>query len=136
MKVTDAKILVVDDDKLMLSYVLNLLLRLGVREVKEANDGTTGLRMLASCRPDVVLSDIHMAPMDGLEFVRQIRAHATLELRKTPVLIMSADSNTEKLNATAPLGVAGYIIKPPSLAALRTKLEHALKFRAPSRVDA
>jgi CheY-like chemotaxis protein len=67
--------------------------------------------------------------MDGIEFVRQLRTHPINELRKTPVVIMSADSSNERLNGTVPLGVAGYIIKPPNSSTVKTKLEHALKFR-------
>jgi CheY-like chemotaxis protein len=129
MKIEDAKILVVDDDQVMTMFIVNMLTRLGVLAIGEAVDGKDGLAKVASFRPDVVLTDIHMATMNGIEFVRQLRTHPTVELRKTPVLIMSADSSTEKLNDSLLLGVAGYIIKPPIIAAMKTKLEHALKFR-------
>jgi CheY-like chemotaxis protein len=129
MKIEDARVLVVDDDKVMTMFIVNILNRLGVSEVGEASDGKAGLAMVVSFRPDIILSDIHMAPMNGLEFVRQLRTHPINELRKTPVLIMSADSSTERLKDTVPLGVAGYIIKPPNSSTMKTKLEHALKFR-------
>lgn len=52
-----------------------------------------------------------------------------IELRKTSVLKMSADSKSQTLSPPATLGIAGYIIKPPIISALKLKLEHALKFR-------
>lgn len=130
MKIEDARVLVVDDDKVMLSFVVNLLSRLGVSDVRQATDGKAALLILADYKPDIVLSDIHMTPIGGIELVQRIRDHARADLRKTPVLIMSADSSTDRLNESVPLGIAGYIIKPPALSALKLKLEHALKFRS------
>jgi len=129
MKIQDAKILVIDDDNVMRMFVSNLLGRMGVREVREANDGQIGLAMVASFKPDIILTDIHMAPMNGLEFVKRLRALNAIGLRKIPVLIMSADSSSQTLNESVPLGIAGYIIKPPVMSSLTVKLEHALKFR-------
>ena len=129
MNIEYAKILVVDDDNVMRKFVVNLLTRLGVGQVQEAIDGQEGLVLAGSFRPDLVLSDIHMHPIGGLEFVRQLRIHAVAELRKVPVLMMSADSSNQTLREAVPLGIAGYIIKPPQIASLKVKLEHALKFR-------
>lgn len=129
MKIEDAKVLVLDDDPVMRMFVVNLLNRLGVQQVQEAAEGQQGLTLAGSFGPSIVLSDIHMAPMNGLEFVRRLRTHSVLELRKIPVLIMSADKNSQLLNESVPLGIAGYIIKPPALSVLKTKLEQALRFR-------
>ena len=129
MKIENAKILVVDDDNVMRKFVMSLLTRLGVGEVQEAIDGQTGFVLAGSFRPDLVLSDIHMHPLDGLEFVRRLRAHAIVELRRVPVLLMSADSSNQTLRESVPLGIAGYIIKPPQILSLKVKLEHALRFR-------
>ncbi|MBB1073229.1 response regulator [Rhodoferax sp. 4810] len=129
MKLDDAKVMLVEDDPVMTLYVVSMLRRMGISQVVEARDGATGLVMAASAKPDVILSDIHMAPMDGFEFVKALRKHPVTELRKIPVLIMSADSNTDKLKESVPLGIAGYIIKPPNVSMLKTKIEHALKFR-------
>ncbi len=129
MKLDEAKVMVIDDDPVMTAYVVNMLRRLGVSQVLEARDGATGLAMAASAKPDAILSDIHMSPMNGFEFVRALRKHPVTDLRKIPVLIMSADSSTDKLNESVPLGIAGYLIKPPNMSMLKTKIEHALKFR-------
>jgi CheY-like chemotaxis protein len=129
MKLTDAKILVVDDDKVMRKFVVNLMTRLGVGDVKDAIDGQEGLAVAASFRPDLVLSDVHMEPMDGPEFVRRLRTHAVGELRNVPVLMMSGDTSNQTLRESVPLGLAGYIIKPPQISSLKLKIEQALKYR-------
>jgi CheY-like chemotaxis protein len=128
MKISDASVLVVEDEEFMMALVVKALLRLGVCEVHQAFGGKDGLMMLDTHRPDMVLADIHMEPMDGFEFIRNIRRHQSYELRKTPVLIMSTDSTTDALKESVPLGIAGYIIKPPTMSNLKVKLEHALKW--------
>ena len=129
MKLEDAKVLVIDDDPVMMMFVVDMLRRIGVGRVDEASNGKSGLVKVVGGHPDVVLSDIHMATMDGLEFVKRLRKHTDPAIRKTPVLLMSADSSVQTLNNSVPLGIAGYIVKPPNISALKTKLEQALKFR-------
>ena len=129
MNLEDAKILVVEDDTVMRMLVVNLLSRLGVQQVQEATDGQAGLLMVAGFRPDVIVSDIHMSPVDGLDFLKQLRAHPVIELRNTPVLILSADKSYQAHNHSVLLGVLDYIVKPPNQDSLKTKLIHALRFR-------
>ena len=129
MNIEDARILVVDDDAVMRKFVVNLLARLGVHRVQEATDGQSGLAAATNFKPDVVLTDIHMKPVGGLEFVKLLRDYAGAELRKIPVLLMTADSRPDTLKESVTLGIAGYIVKPPVLSSLKLKLEHALKYR-------
>jgi len=129
MHIENAKVLIIDDDPVMTLFVVNILNRLGVRQVEEATNGNAGLVKVSRFRPDLVLSDIHMATMGGLEFVKRLRELSDPALRKTPVLLMSADSSTQTLNDSVPLGIAGYIIKPPILSTMKIKLEQVLKFR-------
>ncbi len=126
-KIENSRVLVVDDDPLMRKYVCTVLGRVGVGELRECADGVAALNEVASFKPDIVLTDIHMEPMGGLEFVRQLREHAAIEMRKTRVIFMSADSSKATLEEALPLGTFGYIVKPPRPETLRSKLELALK---------
>lgn len=128
MNIEAAKILVVDDDQVMRMFVVSSLNRLGAKQVAEASDGQQGLRLVGNFAPNVVLTDLHMHPMNGLDFIKQIRAHPVIELRKIPILVMSADSSTDIFNDSLQLGIAGYIIKPPVISVLKVKLERALRF--------
>jgi CheY-like chemotaxis protein len=127
MKIASARVLVVDDDAVMRTFVVNTLLRLGIQSIETSEDGASALALVERFNPDMVLTDIHMAPMDGFEFVRQLRSHPNVNLRKTRVIFMSADSTTGTLEESMPLGTYGYIVKPPRPDSLRTKLEFALK---------
>ncbi|MDD2808382.1 response regulator [Rhodoferax sp.] len=127
MNLNLARILVVDDDEVMRTYVVNSLRRLGVQQIEIATDGVTALRAMASFKPDVVLTDIHMEPMNGLAFVQQLRGHSNALIKAMKVIFMSADASPATFNEAMPLGVYGYIVKPPRLDTLKAKLELALK---------
>lgn len=127
MKITSSRILVVDDDAVMRTYVVNTLRRMGIQTIETSNDGVSALEMVQNFKPDLVLTDIHMEPMDGLEFVRQLRALPNVTLRKTRVIFMSTDASSSTLSEALPLGTYGYIVKPPRPETLQAKLELALK---------
>jgi DNA-binding response OmpR family regulator len=65
--------------------------------------------------------------MDGLAFVRQLRAHNNALVKNMKVIFMSADASTATLEHAMPLGTYGYIVKPPNLNTLKAKIELALK---------
>ncbi len=127
MKVTLARILVVDDDEVMRTFVVNSLRRIGIQAIEVAADGASALRTMVSFKPDLVLTDIHMQPMDGIGFVRQLRKHTHPLVKNMKVIFMSADASTETLEQALPLGTYGYIVKPPKPEVLQAKLEQALK---------
>jgi two-component system chemotaxis response regulator CheY len=81
------------------------------------------LKVAGTFRPDLIVTDIHMQPMDGLEFVRRLNSMPNMH---AGVIFMSADSSRETLGAAMPLGVVAYIVKPPRLADLKNKIEAAL----------
>jgi CheY-like chemotaxis protein len=67
MKIARARILVVDDEPVMLKYVTDTLRRLGIQSIEACSDGKEALQTMASFKPDLVLTDIHMKPMGGPE---------------------------------------------------------------------
>lgn len=126
MKTTLARILVVDDDAVMRDFVINSLRRIGIQQMQSATDGATALSAILSFQPDLVLSDIHMQPMNGIEFVKQLRQHSDPLVKNMKVIFMSADASIETLGQALPLGTFGYIVKPPRLDTLQAKIELAL----------
>lgn len=127
MKITSARIMVVEDDAVMRAFVVNSLRRLGIQAIETCADGASALKQLETFRPDLVLTDIHMEPMDGLEFVRQLRAFPNMALRKIRVIFMSADASSGTLAEALPLGASGYIVNPPRPETLQAKLELAFR---------
>ena len=127
MNLNLARILVVEDDEVMRAFVVNSLRRLGLQTIETAIDGATALRVMVSFKPDLVVTDIHMQPMNGLDFVQQLREHSNPLVKNMKVIFMSADASPATLNNAMPLGTYGYILKPPRLETLKAKIEMALK---------
>jgi two-component system, chemotaxis family, chemotaxis protein CheY len=121
------RIMVVEDEKIMSTFILNSLRRLGMQDIFAYEDGASALVEVAKLTPDLILTDVHMQPMGGIEFVRQLRALADPKLKAIKVIFLSADSSAATVGAALPLGVSGYIVKPPALNALSAKIEQALR---------
>jgi CheY-like chemotaxis protein len=127
MKLSFARIMVVEDDVVMRTFVVNLLRRMGIQSIETCADGASALAQLEIFKPDLVLTDIHMDPMDGLRFVRQLRVFSPMWHCAKHGLFMSADASSETLAEALPLGTLGYIVKPPRPETLQAKLELALR---------
>ena len=114
------KFLVVDDFSTMRRIIRNLLKELGFVNVEEAEDGAVGLRKLQDGNFDFVVSDWNMPNMDGLTMLKNIRADDNL--KKLPVLMVTAEAKKENIVAAAQAGASGYIVKPFTSATLDEKL--------------
>ncbi len=121
------RVLVVDDDALMRTFVSDLLQRIGIHQIQEAADGKSALVTAIKFQPDIIFSDIHMKPMDGLEFVKQLRSLSHPNIANIRTILMTADTSKETIQAALPLGIRGYMIKPPTQDAMKAKIEAAMK---------
>lgn len=126
MDIKRARIFVVEDEKVMSTFILNSLRRLGILDLFAYEDGASALREVVKHKPDLILTDVHMEPLGGIEFVRQLRALPSNQVSNTPVIFLSADSSSATVGEALPLGVAGYMVKPPNLKLLATRIEAAL----------
>ncbi len=104
--------LIVDDSSVMRKIVERGLRQAGISltTVLEAGCGTDGLEILKKNRVDLILSDINMPKMDGLEFVRQLRE---LNLApQAPIIMITTESSEEHVRQALLAGAQGYIRKP------------------------
>jgi CheY-like chemotaxis protein len=102
-----ARILVIDDDEQVLSLLASLLRRHGF-EVVQANDGLTALRLLESTPVDLVITDVVMPRMEGLETIRHLRAAG-----QTRIIAMSGSgSDSGYLDYAEKLGADATFAKP------------------------
>lgn len=127
MDIKRARIVVVEDEKIMSTFILGNLRRLGILDLYAFEDGASALKEIGKLKPDLILTDVHMQPVGGIEFVRQLRASSNNQISNIPVIFLSADSSSSTVGEALPLGVAGYIVKPPNINALATKIEQALR---------
>ncbi|MGB3724359.1 MAG: response regulator [Glaciecola sp.] len=103
------KILLVDDSKTMLMSMEGILKRSGF-EVSTAESGTEALGKLGGFKPDLIISDLNMPEMDGIEFIKQ--AKTLPEMRFKPVLMLSTESKQNKRDEAKAAGATGWLVKP------------------------
>ena len=104
--------LIVDDSYVMRKIVERALRHAGLslEQVFEASCGTEALDLLRQRRVDLILSDINMPHMDGLEFLRQLRAEKLAP--DVPVVMITTESSEEHVRKAIEAGANGYIRKP------------------------
>jgi two-component system chemotaxis response regulator CheY len=109
---SEIRALIVDDSSVMRKIVERSLRQAGLEMlvVFEAGSGTEGLETLKTHRVDLILSDINMPLMDGLEFLRQIRAQNLAP--GVPVVMITTESSEEHVRQAILSGAQGYIRKP------------------------
>ena len=117
-------VLVVDDYKTMLRIISNLLKQLGFENVEEASDGTEALEKMKKSSYGLVISDWNMEPMTGYELLLKVRADDSL--KRTPFIMVTAESKTENVIAAKKAGVNNYIVKPFNAATLKQKITAVL----------
>lgn len=108
----EIRALIVDDSSVMRKIVERTLRQAGLEQlvVHEAGSGTEGLDLLKTKQVDLILSDINMPAMDGLEFLRQI--HAQNLAPGVPVVMITTESSEEHVKQAILAGAKGYIRKP------------------------
>jgi two-component system chemotaxis response regulator CheY len=109
---SEVRTLIVDDSSVMRKIVERSLRQAGLDTlvVFEAGSGTDGLELLKAEHVDLILSDINMPSMDGLEFLRQIRAQNLAP--GVPVVMITTESSEEHVKQAILAGAQGYIRKP------------------------
>ena len=116
----DARVLLVEDHTLVRAGFRVLLEKIhGVSVIGEVSDGLSAVKLSKELNPDVVLMDIAMPGMNGLEATRRIRQ----ECERTKVLMLSMYTNEEYLKEALRAGAAGYLLKDAD----RNELELAIK---------
>lgn len=108
------KVLIVDDEPFMRRTIKIMLRAVGRFMVDEADDGDTALNLMPIFMPDLVLCDVRMPRLSGLQFVEQLRTHPVECLRNTPVLMLTVDAGEATILNAARLKVSGYLVKPVS----------------------
>jgi len=107
-----ARVLIVDDSSVMRKIVGRSLRQAGLEilEVLEASNGSEALSLIKENSLDLILSDINMPLMDGLEFVRQLRRIESA--KNIPVIMITTEAGEAHVVEAVSLGASGYIRKP------------------------
>lgn len=105
-------VLVVDDNDFMRDLVASMLREIGFREIVHAGDGEAALQKVRSDDPELILCDVDMEPMNGLDFVERLRRNQMPPAKQTPVILLTSHSEAEIVQRAIKLGVNAYVVKP------------------------
>ena len=125
------RILVVDDDPRLL-HVVSMYLSIEGYDVDTAPNGEEGLQHLEAQRPDLVILDVMMPGIDGLEACRRIKSNP--ETRQIPVVLFTALSRTDDVESGRAAGANRFINKPFSLIGLGAVIRSFLSEDSPLSV--
>ncbi|MCD6290394.1 MAG: response regulator [Anaerolineae bacterium] len=119
------RVVIADDESLIRLDLREMLTNLGYLVVGEVGDGRSAVNLARELRPDIVIMDIKMPDMDGIE-----AAKILTEERIAPVLLLSAYSQQDLVQRAREAGVVGYLVKPIRETDLAPAIEVALaRFR-------
>ncbi len=135
-----ARILIAEDETIIRLDLRELLERAGFQVCAEAKDGLEAVELARSEQPDLVVLDVKMPRLDGIEAARRI-----LHERPIPIVMLTAYGQDELVSRAVEAGVFGYLVKPfretdlvPAIAAARARHEEltALREEAESLAEA
>ena len=109
----ESNVLVVDDSAAIRKILQRVLRQTGmaIHTIHEAGDGQEALVVLTAHKIDLVLSDINMPKMDGLQLLASMKGAA--QWRQIPVVMITTEGGETKVSEAVKLGAAGYVRKPP-----------------------
>ncbi len=129
------KALVIDDQVFIRRIIVGLLRQAGFSRIDEAEDGASGLKANNEGRPDVILCDIEMEPIDGLTFLQVLRTNKDIANNDVPVIFLTGHTETEIVHRARELGVDSFLVKPPTLSTLVERIASALSKRRNGATD-
>jgi two-component system chemotaxis response regulator CheY len=118
----DSDVLVVDDSAAIRKILTRVLRQTGmaIQTIHEAGDGQEALAVMAQHRIDLVLSDINMPKMDGLQLLASLKASP--QWQNIPVVMITTEGGETKVAEAVRLGAAGYVRKPFTADQIKEKL--------------
>ena len=106
------RVLVVEDNDFIRELVVTMLREIGFRDIAQARDGHDALSQIETADPGLIICDISMQPMDGLEFVETLRQHSWPHAAEVPVIFLTSHTEAPIVKRAFKLGVEAYVVKP------------------------
>ncbi|BCK87559.1 regulator of RpoS [Sideroxyarcus emersonii] len=133
-------ILVVDDDDFTRKILVRVLQDFGFDKITGADSARSAIRLLESNTFDLIITDVDMQGMNGIEFVQLIRSGKANAKHDTRIVVVTSFSQPEVIGSAFALDINGFLVKPIIPAVVYEKITHALSerphFRAPVAYDA
>jgi two-component system, chemotaxis family, chemotaxis protein CheY len=121
------RVLIVEDNQHMRLLLHSLLNSVGIRDVVEANGGGSALKLMREKKCDLVLSDLAMKPMDGLEFSRIVRTSEKSPDPFVPIIMITGHTERHRVEAARDAGVTEFLAKPITAHSLFSRLAEVME---------
>lgn len=125
------KILVLDDSQFILTTVGDMLRNLNY-DVTTVDNGKAACQKVESSRYDMIIADMNMPVMDGLQFTRQVKTYPNCKF--VPIVMLSSEESDEKISMAKKIGVSTFLRKPLNEKQLKTILQVTLNKRSAPRI--
>lgn len=117
-----ATALIIDDEVHVRVFLTAILKQLGIKTIWDAPDGPTGLEHASQHKPDLVLLDLNLPEISGLDVLQKLKA----QYPKLPVIVVSAQSTMRTIDRVKELGADGYVVKYAAKSEVLQMLSDAL----------
>lgn len=121
------KILLVDDNQFILNTLFELLDSANYKHVDRAKSAEEALVIMSGRKFDLIITDVEMGEMNGLEFLKMIRTGKAGADKKTPVIVLTSHSDVNVLGTAIALDANGFLAKPVRIASLIGKIQDAVQ---------
>ena len=125
------RVLVVDDNKNMRTLIRRILESFQVKSVKGAEDGELAFEILKSFPTDIIITDLNMPFMDGIEFVRLVRTDKDSKNPYIPIIMLTGHSEVPRIISARDAGVNAFLTKPVSAKSLYSKMGFLIEHPQP-----
>jgi len=125
----DLSVLIVDDSRTMRRVLTQYLNHGGITRVMAASGGTKALAVLADGIPDLMILDLNMPGMHGLELLEKVKSDPAMA--HIPVIILTVEASQKTMNEALSQGAASYIVKPVSREAFLEQVDRVMANRSP-----
>lgn len=125
------KILIVDDNHHMRVLLSEILKAVGVRHIFEASDGAQGLQMMRNHSVDIIMTDLSMQPLDGIDFVRLLRRSPDSPNQMCPVIMITGHSTIARVQEARNAGVNEFLAKPLNARSVIERLSQVVEHPRP-----
>ncbi|MCB1783712.1 MAG: response regulator [Alphaproteobacteria bacterium] len=120
-------VLVVEDLQPMRELLVDILDTLGVGTITTTDNGEEAFRIYCRKTPDLVITDWHMSPMDGIALTKKIRTDPSVADPTKPIIMMTGYGSPERISEARDHGVTEFLVKPFSVKDLSRRLTHIIK---------
>ena len=124
--IQELRVFVVDDSEHMLKLLRQFLAILGVRNVRTFANGESALKALAYDDAHLVITDLNMRPMSGLQLITAVRLGTNVANPEIPIVVVTGSADSAAVQRLGAAGANGVLAKPVSLASLRERIRPLL----------